>query len=181
MRAGRLFAVVGPSGAGKDTLIAAAAEARPDLVVARRVITRPESAGGEDFTGVDVARFAAMQASGAFALVWQAHGLSYGIPASIEAALLAGRDVVFNGSRAALLQAALRFPAMKVIVVTASPEVLARRLAGRGRESAADIAQRLARSVFALPGGIAATEVPNGGTLAEGTARFLAALQPPSG
>lgn len=75
----------------------------------------------------------------------------------------------------------MRFPALKVIVVTAPPEVLARRLSGSGRESAEDIAQRLVRGAFALPEGISATEVPNDGTLAEGIARFLAARQPPSG
>lgn len=181
MRAGRLFAVVGPSGAGKDTLITAAAAARPGLVVARRVITRPESAGGEDFMGVDTARFATMQAAGKFALVWQAHGLSYGIPATIETALAEGRDIIFNGSRAALPQALARFPGLGVIVVSAPPEVLARRLARRGRETAKDIAARLTRAGFALPEGMAATEVQNGGTLAEGVARFLVALQAPRG
>lgn len=44
MTTGRLFAVVGPSGAGKDTLIAAALAARPDLAIVRRVITRPVEA-----------------------------------------------------------------------------------------------------------------------------------------
>lgn len=178
---GRLFAVVGPSGAGKDTLIAAAKAARPDLFVARRVITRPTSAGGEDFVGVDAARFAQMQAAGAFALVWRAHGLSYGIPADILTARAEGRDVVFNGSRAALPLALARFADLRVILVTAPPAVLAQRLAGRGRETAEDIARRLTRAGFALPEGIAAIEVQNGGTLAEGVANFLAALQPPSG
>ena len=41
---GRLFAIVGPSGAGKDTLIQGALAARPGLSVVRRVITRPTSA-----------------------------------------------------------------------------------------------------------------------------------------
>ena len=46
MTKGQIFAVVGPSGAGKDTLMAAAARARPDLHIVRRVITRPATAGG---------------------------------------------------------------------------------------------------------------------------------------
>ncbi|MBC7181481.1 MAG: phosphonate metabolism protein/1,5-bisphosphokinase (PRPP-forming) PhnN, partial [Roseovarius sp.] len=54
---GRAFAVVGPSGAGKDTLIDAARAARPDLQVIRRVITRPEALGGEDFEGVSEVEF----------------------------------------------------------------------------------------------------------------------------
>ena len=140
---GRLFAVVGPSGAGKDTLIAAAAAARPALHVVRRVITRPEAAGGEPFEGVSPTEFAARAARGAFALTWDAHGLSYGIPATIDAALAAGRDVVFNGSRAVLEQAAARYPGLAVLHVTAPVPVLAARLAARGRETAGDIAARL--------------------------------------
>ena len=54
----RLFFVVGPSGAGKDTLLSGAIAADPALHWARRVITRPESAGGEPFEGVTEAEFA---------------------------------------------------------------------------------------------------------------------------
>ena len=42
-----IFAIVGPSGAGKDTLIEGALKQRPDLRLIRRVITRPTGAGGE--------------------------------------------------------------------------------------------------------------------------------------
>ena len=75
-----IAAVVGPSGAGKDTLIEGALAAWPGLRLARRVITRPSDAGGEDFAGVTPAAFARMQQAGLFALDWQAHGLSYAIP-----------------------------------------------------------------------------------------------------
>ena len=63
-----VFAIVGPSGAGKDTLLAGALAARPDLVLVRRVITRPTEAGGEDFDGVTEAVFAQRLAAGDFAL-----------------------------------------------------------------------------------------------------------------
>ncbi|MCC2112585.1 MAG: phosphonate metabolism protein/1,5-bisphosphokinase (PRPP-forming) PhnN, partial [Hyphomicrobiales bacterium] len=54
---GRLVLVVGPSGAGKDTLMAAIGRARPDLHIVRRVVTRPSEAGGEPFEGVTEAEF----------------------------------------------------------------------------------------------------------------------------
>ena len=73
---GRLFVVVGPSGAGKDTLLAGAVAAEPRLHWARRVITRPSSAGGEPFEGVDETEFAARLGRGEFALHWQ--GRPYG-------------------------------------------------------------------------------------------------------
>lgn len=178
---GRLFAVVGPSGAGKDSLIAGACARRPDLVVVRRVITRPASAGGEAFEGVGDADFAARRAAGEFALDWQAHGLCYGIARSELLPLEAGCDVIFNGSRAALRQARAVLPGLTVILVTAPVAVLADRLAARGRETAPDIAARLERAGFALPEGLAARVVQNDATLAEGVARFLAALQDPRG
>lgn len=175
---GRVFAVVGPSGAGKDTLIAAARAARRDLHVVRRVITRPEEAGGEPFEGVTAEDFAARAAAGAFALTWDAHGLSYGIPGSALTAVAEGRDVIFNGSRAMLAEAWEAFPNLTVILVTAPIQVLAERLAARGRETPAEIAARLARSRYDVPPGIPVRVVENGGALSGAVAAFLAALQP---
>ncbi|MBB1490949.1 MULTISPECIES: phosphonate metabolism protein/1,5-bisphosphokinase (PRPP-forming) PhnN [unclassified Paracoccus (in: a-proteobacteria)] len=168
-----IFAVVGPSGAGKDTLIEGALRARPGLRLARRVITRPTGAGGEDFEGVTPAEFAARKARGEFALDWQAHGLSYGIP---SAQVRGDGDVIFNGSRAALPAAQAVFPDLRVIVITAPPELLARRLAARGRETPGDIAERLDRAGFDLPDGLATATVMNDATPDEGVARLLAAL-----
>jgi len=170
-----IFAIVGPSGAGKDTLIAGALAARPDLRLVRRVITRPTGAGGEDFEGVTEADFAIRRERGDFALHWQAHGLSYGIP---RAQVTGPGDVIFNGSRAALPEAATVFPGLRVILVTAPDAILATRLAARGRETEADIRQRLTRAAFTLPAGITAETVVNDGALETGIARLLATLQP---
>lgn len=176
--AGRVFAVVGPSGAGKDTLIAAAHSLRPTLHVVRRVITRPTEAGGEPFEGVAPEDFARREAEGAFCLTWVAHGLRYGIPASALVAVGQGRDVVFNGSRAMLAEAWDAFPNLTVILVTAPIQVLAERLAARGRESTADIAARLARARYEVPPGIPVRVVENAGALPDAVASFLAALEP---
>ena len=174
---GRLFAVVGPSGAGKDTLLQGLCiEGGPHWV--RRVITRPESAGGEPFEGVTETEFAMREALGRFALVWRAHGLSYGIPRIELEPLNSGRDVIFNGSRTAMVQAARIFPQLRVIVVTAPPDVLAARLSGRGRETAAQIVARLRREVEPLPAGLPVIEIINDGTRDQGVERLKLALQP---
>lgn len=170
-----IFAVVGPSGAGKDTLIRGALAARSDLRLVRRVITRPGNAGGEDFEGVTEQEFTIRQTRGDYALHWRAHGLGYGIP---KAQVDGPGDVIFNGSRAALPLAIRTFPDLRVILVTAPPAVLATRLASRGRETAPDIAERLNRASFSLPEGIVAKTVVNDSTPEAGIARLLAALQP---
>lgn len=176
--AGRLHAVVGPSGAGKDTLIDAARARRRDLVVARRVITRPEEAGGEDYQSVSEAAFDRQVQEGKFALHWQAHGLKYGVPIAIEQALAEGHDVIFNSSRSILPEVYERYPNMGVILVTASPQVLAARLVQRGRETQAQIEARLARASYDVAPGLPVRRVENDGALDDAVEAFLAALQP---
>jgi phosphonate metabolism protein PhnN/1,5-bisphosphokinase (PRPP-forming) len=165
-----LVLVVGPSGAGKDTLLEAARRALvddPRFRFIRRVITRPAAAGGEAHEAVTETEFAARD----FALRWQAHGLRYGIPTG---AIADGIIAVANVSRQVIADAARRFP-VRVIEITASPQTLAARLASRGREAAHDVAARLARNV-AMPDHVPVDTVENDGTLADGVARFVAAL-----
>ncbi|KEJ96461.1 phosphonate metabolism protein/1,5-bisphosphokinase (PRPP-forming) PhnN [Pseudosulfitobacter pseudonitzschiae] len=175
---GRMIAVVGPSGVGKDTVMQALVDAAPQLSLVRRVITRAADAGGEDFDAVSVPMFMGMQAAGEFALSWQAHGLRYGIPATVDRELKQGRDLLVNLSRSVLPAAQARFGAMPVLLLTASPAVLRARLMARGREAGAEIDARLARAGFALPGGIAAIHIDNSGPIADTVRRALAALYP---
>lgn len=173
---GRLICVVGPSGAGKDTLIDAARSLRPGLVIVRRVITRPSSLGGEDFDGVTQAEFDRRKAAGAFGLDWRAHGLSYGVPAATLALRDEGRNLLVNGSRAALEQARGVFPDLEVIRITAPSSVLMERLLARGRETREEIEARIQRQSYDLPAGLQVTDVRNDGPLDEAIAGFLAAL-----
>jgi ribose 1,5-bisphosphokinase len=142
---GRLVLVVGPSGAGKDTLIDLARTALqddPTVVFPRRVATRTASAA-EVHDTLSADEFDRAARAGAFALTWDAHELRYGIPAGIDADIRAGRTVVCNVSRAIIDAARRRYAAVVVALVTAPPELLAARLKARGRDG--DIAQRLAR------------------------------------
>src|SRR5664279_1853677 len=102
LMSGRLVLVVGPSGAGKDTLIAAAKAALADdrrFVFPRRVVTREAIAALEEHDSVSAAEFALREAQGAYALSWAAHGLRYGLPARLVDDLAAGRVIVVNASR----------------------------------------------------------------------------------
>ena len=172
-----LVAVVGPSGAGKDTLMTIARARLADDARFRfvtRTITRPAEAGGEAHRAIDAAAFEAERAAGAFALWWGAHGLFYGIPRDIEQDLAARRVVVANLSRGVLAEAALRYR-LRVLQVTAPMPLLAARLAARGRESREDIAARLSREA-ALPEGLDIATVMNDATPEDGAARLVAVL-----
>ncbi len=172
-----LVLVVGPSGAGKDTLLDFARTVLmddPAIRFVRRAITRPADAGGEAHDALSTEAFAAKRDAGGFALHWEAHGLYYGLPADIAADIAAGRIVVANVSRAIIAQAASKFPLL-VIEITAPPEVLARRLAVRRRESEADIAGRLSRSV-PLPPDIRVETIVNDTTPEAGATRLIGSL-----
>ena len=146
--AGRLIYLIGPSGSGKDSLLDAARErlAERGCRIVRRVITRSAEAVGEAALGVSAQQFAGMEAQGAFALSWHANGLSYGIPREIDDWLAAGQDVLVNGSRGHLHNTCERYPDMLAVLLTVNPAVLRQRLLARGRESVAEIDQRLARN-----------------------------------
>ena len=145
---GRLVLVVGPSGAGKDTLIDGARALCADdaaVVFPRRVVTRPPGAA-EDNDCVSVEEFDRALGTGSFALWWAAHGNKYGIPISIDADIRAGRIVVCNVSRTIVVAARQRYADVTLVLVTAPPDVLAQRLASRGRSSDGDLTARLRRA-----------------------------------
>lgn len=180
LRVGTLFFVVGPSGSGKDLLIdgaKAVLEPSGRYVFARRVITRPAGSLGEDHEFATEEEFARRFALGNFLISWNAHGLRYGLPAGLMEALEHGQNVIANGSRAVIAELAERVPRLVVVEVVAPPELLAARIAGRGRETGVAIDQRVARNVEQWPSSVKTVTVRNDGTIAVGIERFLAALE----
>lgn len=179
MAKGALVLVVGPSGAGKDTLIAAAREALAGderFVFPRRVVTRDAVAELEEHDSIDRDGFAAARQHGDYALDWEAHGLCYALPASIDGAVADGRIVIANVSRRVIPEALRKYARAKVVLITAAADVRARRLAGRGRESAAEVEARLKREGAPVPEGVAPVMIDNSGALESGIAAFVTAL-----
>jgi ribose 1,5-bisphosphokinase len=146
---GTLVSIVGPSGAGKDTLISLAAEAcRNDrgIVFPRRIVTRPSS-DVEDHDSVTAAGFDEALTRGHLAFWWEAHGHRYGIPKAINSDIQAGHVVVCNVSRAIVPKLATIYQNLLTVLVTAPDSVLERRLRNRGRSTDHSVAQRLARNM----------------------------------
>jgi ribose 1,5-bisphosphokinase len=176
---GRLVLVIGPSGAGKDTVIAqarAACRDDPEIVFPRRMITRTPTAA-EDHDTVAIAAFDQAARDGAFALHWEAHGLKYGIPVAIDEAIGAGRTVVCNVSRTIVAAARQRYLNVQSVLVTAPRDILAARLATRARASDGRIADRIDRVAAPREELSADFVIRNVGRPEEAAARFIAIVK----
>jgi ribose 1,5-bisphosphokinase len=177
----KLIYVVGPSGAGKDSLLQWLRDQLPaDSPVhwVRRTITRPREAGSEDHESVDEMTFDKLLQSQQFALHWQANALRYGIRHSELEPLARGQWVFLNGSRAELENTAAQFPNMTFLHITAHAEVLKQRLQSRGRETAEAIEARLRRAIgMSCPPQCRMIEVQNNAKLSLTGAQLLQQLR----
>jgi ribose 1,5-bisphosphokinase len=174
---GRLILVVGPSGAGKDTILAGAKQAlsqNRNIIFPRRVVTR-EANSAEDHGILSEAEFERQRDAGAFVLSWQAHGLYYGIPGAIDDDIRAGRVVLCNVSRGIVEAARARYANVTVVLITAPMEVLALRLSGRARESDGPTGHRLRRN-DAYPGFAADIVIDNSGAADTAVRQLLHAI-----
>ena len=168
MRHGKLIYVIGPSGCGKDSVMEYARRhcLAHEAAFAHRYITRPAEAGGENHIYLKPDEFQARLERGLFALSWDSHGFRYGIGNEIDAWMEVGLNVVANGSRAYLPEAARRYPVIIPVLITVMPSILRHRLVGRGRESADEIERRLERADAYKVVHPALVEIDNSGELA---------------
>ena len=138
---GTLIYVMGPSGSGKDSLLSALRPRLRGLPVAfaRRYISRPACAGGEQHMALSAGSILSMEAQGRLAMRWSSHGCQYGIGRSIDGSLEHGICVIVNGSRGYLPEALRRYPDLLPVLVEVEPAILRQRLLARGREQDKDL------------------------------------------
>lgn len=177
---GAFVAVVGPSGSGKDSLIEFARQRLAEsgeFTFVRRVVTRPADHAAEDHDSLSEQQFEALAQAGGLALHWHAHGLRYGLPRAIDEDIAAGRVVIANVSRQVIGEAAARYRRVMVATISATPDIIARRLAARGREDEQAIRQRLARQVDAAHPDVESWQIDNSGPLQDAGERFVGLLR----
>lgn len=166
---GTLVYVVGPSGAGKDSVLEYARMRLPanaGVIFARRFITREPAAAGEQHIPLSASAFERILANGDFALHWNANGLRYGIGVEIRTWMNLGFHVVVNGSREHLQTALEDFPDARIVCITAPVDIIRNRLSQRARESDSDIEKRIRRATsLTLPTGHNVTTIVNDGAL----------------
>lgn len=176
---GTVVLVVGPSGAGKDALIHGARALLGSggrFVFMERHISRPPHAA-EAHMALSEAAFAEACARGDYALTWAAHGLQYGIPVALDQRVREGCTAVLNASRTIIAAARQRYARVRIVLVDCDPEIRAVRLAMRGRESLADLRERLTRTVAGFDPAAVDARIDNSGSLEAGIDRFAATLR----
>ena len=173
-KAGRLVLVVGPSGAGKDSVLRGAQSElanHPRYIFPRRLVTRKADVTAEDHDTLSDHEFHDGVARGSFMLHWQAHGLGYAIPGSVEDAIAAGKVAAINVSRNILHAAAARFPDLTIVEITADPELRIKRM------DLSAVKTRALRETAPFPGHVTTLRIENNGKLDEAVSQFVAILR----
>lgn len=143
--------ISGPSGAGKGTVISLVRRRLERVVVAVSATTRaarPGEVDGREYHFISEAEFRAAVAAGDFIEWVEYSGNLYGtLRREVAAKLEAGDDVILEIELVGARAVRETWPAaVSVFIAPPSMAVLAERLRGRGTESAAAIARRLARA-----------------------------------
>ena len=176
----RLMYVMGPSGAGKDSLLDWLKTKLPPqspIRFAKRTIDRPLQVQGEQHESVDSATFERLQQEQSFAMHWLANGRQYGVRHAELEPLKQQQWLLVNGSRAYLPEALRQFEGMSVLHISASADILRARLLARQRETPEAVEARVQRAVaFTVPQSCRCVSVLNDTSLDDAGAELLNAL-----
>lgn len=148
---GLLFVITAPSGAGKTSLIDALLKKDARLKLSISYTTRPPRQGeanGREYHFVDERAFVAMLQAGEFLESAEVHGYRYGTSQKIVRELLAsGEDLILEIDWQGARQVRKLMPeCVGIFILPPSVAELERRMRGRGKDSDAVIARRMANA-----------------------------------
>lgn len=173
---GTLFFVIGPPGAGKQALIDAALHTVDHLQRAPIVVAQPKSHPRQIIGAITPEAFGVEKRDGRFLLSWDTDGTRFALPMSIESRLESGQSMIVAGEAASLREAIDRIPQIEPIYVTASQDVLRRRLMQAGRFPEHDIDRILAENLRHKPRSKAIRVIDTSKSITEGAAAMRAIL-----
>ena len=147
-KAGKLFVITAPSGAGKTSLIDALMRADPSLKLSISYTTRaprPGEQDGVDYHFVDDRTFLAMRERGEFLESAEVHGHRYGTSKKvITEALARGDDLILEIDWQGARQVRAIYPdCVGIFIMPPSIDELERRMRARAQDSEAVIRRRL--------------------------------------
>jgi guanylate kinase len=147
-KAGKLFVITAPSGAGKTSLIDALMRADPSLKLSISYTTRaprPGEQDGVDYHFVDDRTFLAMRERGEFLESAEVHGHRYGTSKKvITEALARGDDLILEIDWQGARQVRAIYPdCVGIYIMPPSIDELERRMRARAQDSEAVIRRRL--------------------------------------
>jgi ribose 1,5-bisphosphokinase len=144
----KIILLTGASGAGKDTLLKKARSYfrnHPEIHFIKRFITRKPGAFEENYY-IEESAFELLTESGFFISWWNAHGLKYGIPRREIDHLKRDETAIVSISREKVSDFETLFEDQVVVInISASREVIEKRLKKRKRENQLQIITRLKR------------------------------------
>lgn len=180
MAYGTLYMIVGPTGSGKQALIDAVIEAKPELKRAPLIVSAQLSDNGCVVGAISPDRFLHLMRRNTFALQWDADGFRYGLTHDATKQLADGESLILSCDTAVLDRARELYPNVQAIYITARMDVLRRRLASMAYGSETDIDMHLAQSARLRPRSEDVLTVDTSDSIAAGARELMNAISVPA-